>query len=69
MATFLWYLNQQGKEFNITRTSRSLRTKIIREIPTVEVTNRARYFTDCIKYLTKSDFYFSEEKSILMLKY
>lgn len=59
---FSWYLNQQGKEFNITRTSRSLRTKIIREIPAVEATNRARYFTDCIKYLTKAISIFSEEK-------
>lgn len=71
---FPWYLNQQGKEYSITRTSdenKPLRTKIIEEFSDVEAIrssnvllkqNRTRYFKDCIRYLIKAISIFSEEK-------
>ena len=71
---FSWYLNQQGKEYIITRTSgenEPLITKIVEESSALKAIrssnalleqNITRYFKDCIKYLIKAISIFSEEK-------
>ena len=71
---FPWYLNQQGKEYSVTRTrdeNKPTRVKITEEFSDVETIrssndlleqNRKRYLQDCKRYLVKAISIFSEEK-------